>query len=324
MRLSGRQRPVSAGIIKRLDAFEPHFKTVIRPALGQISEPALKAIEAGGKRLRPALVMISADVGGALDDPRVMQACGAVELVHLASLVHDDVLDASNTRRGVSTINAEYGQRRAVIIGDYLFGLAFDLLAKGNNNALIGPLAKASVELSRGELRQRQTLRRLDQTVDDYLEKTYAKTAALFVAACMMGARAAGLGPKEEGLLEDYAGSLGMAFQIYDDILDFTGTEGELGKPVGSDLREGTVTLPIIYTLLSGARQSVQAALAEPSAEAVARAVADVQDCGAIDEAKKVARGYVERAQGAVVGLPANQAQRDMISLGNFVIDRYH
>ncbi len=324
MRLPTKKRPVSAGIVRQLKDFEPYFATVVRPAVPGISEPALKAIEAGGKRLRPALVMIAAGTGDDVDDEQLLRACAAVELVHLASLVHDDVLDASNTRRGVSTINAEYGRRRAVIIGDYLFGLAFDLLAGGNDNRLIEPLARSAVELSSGELRQRRTLRDLDQSVEDYLEKIYAKTAALFVAACTMGSRLAGLGSEHEQIFEDYAGSLGMAFQIYDDILDFTGDEDALGKPVGSDIREGTVTLPMIYALSLDKSGSVGAALAAPTTDAVKAAVSSILEGGAIDEAKKVARRYVVSAQAAAGLLPQSQSRKDMISLGNFVIDRYH
>ena len=324
MRLPIKRRPVSAGIVRQLKEFEPHFATVVRPAASRISKPALKVIEAGGKRLRPALVMIAADVGDDVDEDQLKRACSAVELVHLASLVHDDVLDASNTRRGVSTINADCGRRRAVVIGDYLFSLAFDLLAAGNDNGLIEPLVRASVELSSGELRQRRSLRRLDQSVDDYLEKIYAKTAALFVAACAMGSRLAGLGSEYERILEGYAGSLGMAFQIYDDILDFTGDEDVLGKPVGSDVREGTVTLPMIYALSLEKSGSVSAALADPTPEAVGAAIESVLVSGAIEEAKKVARRYVETAQAAVAALPESRSRRDMISLGNFAIDRYH
>ncbi len=324
MRLQTKQKPVSAGIVRQLKEFESYFTTVLRPAGSSISGPALKAIEAGGKRLRPALVMIAAYIGDDVDKEQLKRACAAVELVHLASLVHDDVLDASSTRRGVSTINAECGRRRAVTIGDYLFGLAFDLLAAGNDNGLIEPLAKASVELSSGELRQRRTLRRLDQSVDDYLEKIYAKTAALFVAACTMGSRLAGLGSEYERLLEEYAGSLGMAFQIYDDILDFNGDEKVLGKPVGSDIREGTVTLPMIFALSLDKSGAVGAALVDSTTAAVETAVESVLASGAIDEAKKVARRYVETAQAAAAALPASRSRRDMISLGNFVIDRYH
>jgi heptaprenyl diphosphate synthase len=318
------KKPVSNAVLKTLKAFESHFLEVVRQGMPEISEPSQKAIEAGGKRLRPALVIIAAGLGEYVNWDQLMRACSAVELVHLASLVHDDVLDGSYTRRGVSTINANYGQRRAVIIGDYLFGLAFDLLSQGKDNSLMEPLATASIELSSGELRQRQTLRQLDQSVEDYLDKIYAKTAALFVASCLMGARLARLAPEIEDILNRYAGSLGMAFQIYDDILDFTGDEDTLGKPVGSDVREGTVTLPMIHALALDGKGVMRRALENPQPETVTEAVSLVRSSGAVDEAKKTARRFVEEAKEAANLLPNGSAKRDMVSLGNFVIDRYH
>lgn len=319
------KKPVSKAVLRSLRRFEPYFIEVVQgTTIPDISEPSLKAIEAGGKRLRPALVIIAADLADQNDDDQLMRACAAVELVHLASLVHDDVLDSSNTRRGVRTINARYGDRRAVIIGDYLFGRAFDLLAAGDDNSLMEPLAQASIELSSGELLQRQTLQQLDQSVDDYLEKIYAKTAALFVASCSMGARVARLGKSTEATLKQYAGDLGMAFQIYDDILDFTGDASTLGKPVGSDIREGTVTLPMIYGLEHDRDGILRTALRDPQSAAVTDAVKFVQSSGAIARAKDTARQFIDRANALAEQLPNGRAKRDMVSLGNFVIDRYH
>ncbi len=326
MRVRPLKKPVSKAVMSALDQFEQAFLHVLDSAPAQISEPSLAAIRAGGKRLRPALVIISAGLGGNgnIDAAKLHSACCAVELVHLASLVHDDVLDGSDTRRGVSTINANYGPGRAIIIGDYLFGAAFKILAGCRDNELIAPLARASVLLSEGELKQRQTLRQLDQSIDEYLSRIYTKTAALFVAACLMGAGLAGVDEKTSAALETYAGGLGMAFQIFDDILDFTGDEKLLGKPVGSDIREGTVTLPMIYAIKADADQVLAGAILDPRDDAVAGAVARVIDCGAIGQAKAMATRYVDEAMAAAESLPAGAAKQDLLSLGNFVIDRYH
>ena len=324
MRLAAFKKPVSRQVSKALDRFESSFLSVLDPASAEIAKPCLAAIKAGGKRLRPALVIIAAGLGNGVDESKLQTAGAAVELVHLASLIHDDVLVGSKPRRGVSTINANYGHRRAILIGDYLFGLAFQLLAACDDTALIAPLAEASVLLSRGELRQRQALRRLDQTFDEYLERIYAKTAALFVASCLMGARIARLDGGAASALNAYAGGLGIAFQIYDDILDFTGDEKVLGKPVGSDIREGTVTLPMIYALERDGAAVLAEAIVKPTDAAVARAVSHVLACGAINEAKDMAQEYVDKAQTAAALLPDCQAKRDLDSLGNFVIDRYH
>ncbi len=324
MRQMRKKKPVSPGIIRSLKEFEGHFLDVLAGADARIAEPSAQAIEAGGKRLRPALVFISAGLGSGVDRDQLLAACTAVELVHLASLVHDDVLDGSNMRRGISTINANYGERRAVQIGDFLFGLAFDVLATTGDNDLARPLARASVELSSGELKQRRTLRDLDQPIDEYLEKVFAKTAALFVAACAMGARLAGLDQNSIKALTDYAAGLGTAFQIFDDILDFSGDERALGKPVGSDIREGTVTLPMIYALECDGSQVLSRAISDPEANSLESAVGFVLESGAIDRAKIKAREYVEQAKDAAGRLPRGSARSDLLSLGNFVIDRYH
>jgi heptaprenyl diphosphate synthase len=324
MKLAVDKKPVSRKTLKKLKEFERHFESRLAAASPEISGPSLTAVKAGGKRLRPALVIICAGLGHDPDRSRLLDACAAVELVHLASLVHDDVLDAAATRRGVSTVHADYGQRRAVQLGDYLFGLAFRLLADHDDNALIEPLARASVQLSRGELEQRRTLRRLDQSVDDYMDKIFTKTAALFVASCAIGARLGGLKPEQEAALEEYAGNLGMAFQVYDDILDFTGDEATLGKPVGSDLREGTVTLPMIFALNHDGEGLVAKALLRPEGTAIDEAVDFINGGPAIDQARAMAKKFVSQAENAVDRLPDSPAARELISLGKFVVDRYH
>jgi len=324
MRMPPVKKPVSKQVITSLTLFEAAFLTIFNRVDQRISEPSLTAIKAGGKRLRPALVIIAAGLGSGVDESKLQNACAAVELVHLASLIHDDVLDGSDTRRGVSTINANYGHRRAVLIGDYLFGTAFRLLAACEDNFLLAPLAEASVLLSQGELQQRQALRDLDQTTEDYLARIYTKTAALFVASCLIGARLAGLSEPVAGALREYAEGLGIAFQIYDDILDFTGDEKVLGKPVGSDIREGTVTLPMIFGLRLDKAGVLANAIMKPEDKSVRIAVAHVIDCGAIDQSKALATKYVDRAMSAADALPSGPAKKDLLSLGKFVIDRYH
>jgi heptaprenyl diphosphate synthase len=324
MRLALNKKPVSRETLRALKEFESHFESRLASASPEIAGPSLTAVKAGGKRLRPALVIICSGMGGKVERSKLLDACAAVELVHLASLVHDDVLDDAATRRGISTVHADYGRRRAVQLGDYLFGLAFGLLADAGDNSLIKPLAEASVQLSIGELEQRRTLRQLDQSVGDYLDKIFTKTAALFVASCTIGARLGGLRPEHEAALEEYAGSLGMAFQVYDDILDFTGDEATLGKPIGSDLREGTVTLPMIYALKGDPEGLVAKAVLEPEDLAVAEAVDLIKEGPAIDEARATAKEFVSRAKRALERLPDSPARQELISLGNFVVDRYH
>ncbi|HEB12511.1 MAG TPA: polyprenyl synthetase family protein [Actinobacteria bacterium] len=323
MRFFGNKKPVSAKTVSELRAFEKRFVTIFDEVEQNISGPSIGAIKAGGKRLRPALVIICAGLGDRRDPEKLFSSCAAVELVHLASLIHDDVLDASATRRGVSTISADYGPERAINVGNYLFGLSFQLLSDCNDSILIVYLAQSSIYLSQGELQQKQALRCLDQSIDDYLARIYTKTAALFEASCLMGAAIGGLPDTENKYLQDYARSLGMAFQIYDDILDFTSDAKALGKPTGSDIREGTITLPMIFALRRDCKE-LAVAIHEPDQDNVKKAVNAVIDSGAIEEAIEVARGYVNAARRGVNRLPDCPARKDLVSLGNFVIDRYH
>ncbi|HEB12467.1 MAG TPA: polyprenyl synthetase family protein [Actinobacteria bacterium] len=323
MRFFGDKKPVSAKTVSELRAFEKRFLTIFDRAEPNITSPSVAAIKAGGKRLRPALAIICAGLGDRYDHEKMFSSCAAVELVHLASLIHDDVLDDSATRRGVSTISADYGAERAINIGNYLFGLSFQLLADQNDSKLIGYLARASIYLSEGELQQKQVLRRLDQSIDDYLTRIYTKTAALFEASCLMGASIGGLPDSYNKYLQEYARSLGMAFQIYDDILDFTGDARALGKPTGSDIREGTITLPMIFALQRDGKELIRA-IRDPDQDNIKEAVDAVIECGAIEEATKVAKGYVDTAGREVNKLPECPARKDLVSLGNFVIDRYH
>ncbi len=295
MRFFGNKKPVSVKTISQLRAFEKKFLTIFDGVDQNVSEPSIKAIKAGGKRLRPVLAIICAGLGGRRDPQKLINSCAAVELVHLASLIHDDVLDASATRRGESTISVDYGVERAINIGNYLFGLSFQLLSDSNDNILITHLAQASIYLSRGELQQKQALRRLDQSIDDYLARIHTKTAALFEASCLMGAAISGLPGTENKYLREYARSLGIAFQIFDDILDFTSDSQTLGKPTGSDIREGTITLPMIFALRLGCDELAKA-INDPTQDNVKKAVDAVIECGAIEEATEVAKDYVDAA----------------------------
>lgn len=317
------RKPVSKGVLVELKRFEARFLSVIEASARDISEPCVKVVEAGGKRLRPALVIICASLGNKTNSEELFLSAMGVELIHLASLVHDDILDAAKTRRGVPTINESYGEKQAILIGDYLFGLSFQLLSDCGNNSLITPLASASLFLSEGELRQRRDLRRLDQSVHDYLDRIYAKTAALFEASCSMGAIIGGLSSVDQERLREYARGLGIAFQIYDDILDFTGDEKVLGKPTGNDIREGTVTLPMIFALEKNCLELAEA-IDDPAQEKVEEAVVAVKRCGAIEQARSLAKEYVEKAEAAAGNLRESQGKKDLISLGKFVIDRYH
>jgi geranylgeranyl pyrophosphate synthase len=247
--------------------------------VGRISEGALTA---GGKRLRPTLAFLSSPVGGA---PSV-RAGAAVELVHMATLVHDDLVDGAPVRRGQAAAWREYGEVGAKAAGDFLFARAFSVLAEEGDAGRIAVLARASLALARGEAMQRLQLHDPDTRIEDYLERCALKTGALFEAACVLGG-----GSGEYGLL------LGVAFQIADDILDCEGETIETGKVPGTDLRDGTPTLPLL--LAAQEDPVVRDALAGGPREG---ALVRVADSGALARSREVARDYARRAQASLDG----------------------
>jgi heptaprenyl diphosphate synthase len=202
-------------------------------------------ISSGGKRLRPLLTILSGSQFKA-NRNQLVTAGTAVELIHLASLVHDDIIDKAGTRRGVSSVNAKWGDKTAVLMGDYLFAKAFGLLAKEKLYAILQMVVDCIQEMCDGEIEQDKDKFNLKQTGGNYYRRIYQKTAKLIGVCCRAGAITANATREEQLALEQYGLHLGFAFQITDDILDFTGQEEALGKPVASDLAQGNLTLPVL------------------------------------------------------------------------------
>src|SRR5438128_3185455 len=203
---------------------------------------------AGGKRLRPAMVLLASKLVGNGASSAV-QLGAVVELVHAATLVHDDVIDAAQTRRGRPSTNIKWGNHTCVLAGDWLYMQAFQIAVRERNFRVLDILIGLTQMMVEGELLQLERIGRIDVSEADYLELVHRKTAGLFSACARLGALVAGADSNIEDKLGDYAWNLGMAFQLIDDVLDFTAREQTLGKPVGGDLREGKITLPLIYAL---------------------------------------------------------------------------
>jgi geranylgeranyl pyrophosphate synthase len=214
----------------------------------ELATPAGETLSAGGKRLRPLLVFICGGAGGgnSIDSKPLLRAGAAVELVHMASLVHDDVLDDAPVRRGRPTVYAAAGRGTATATGDFLFSRAFALLAQNRDREQVRALSDACFALSRGELTQRQDAYARPLSVERYLERCELKTASLFAAACTLGSLAAGRAGPEVQALAAFGRRVGLAFQLLDDLLDAAGTTETIGKRRGTDLLDGTVTLPLI------------------------------------------------------------------------------
>jgi geranylgeranyl pyrophosphate synthase len=265
-----------------------------RPA-GTLGEACTVTLAAGGKRLRPLLVFLTCAKEKRIGDGHYA-AAAAVELVHSATLVHDDVLDRAELRRGQPTLMARYGAPLSTSAGDYLFSTAFELLAGAGSPASVTRLAQASLDLSRGELLQMEQTADFDLTLDGYSERCRLKTASLFSAACQLGALLSGCSPGTVAAMDEFGRCLGLSFQISDDILDFTGDEAETGKRPGADLRDGTVTLPLVLAMRRdpSIRDMVDGGLSE---EGVAEVCRRVVLSGTLDETRAQGEAFVMRAK---------------------------
>jgi geranylgeranyl pyrophosphate synthase len=260
-----------------------------------VAQAGGETLHAGGKRLRPTLVYLSAPVG-ARATPAVEIAAAAVELVHMATLVHDDVLDEAPLRRGHPTAWSTHGEAIAVATGDYLFARAFAELAALRDAISIRILSTTSCELARGELLQAQQARDPGVAAEDVLERCRLKTGRLFAAACALGGRFGGLDADACAALERFGESLGLAFQLADDVLDCAGDPKRTGKALGTDLRDGTTSLPLL--LAAQADPVLAAALREPvAAPDVLPLLARVAATGALDQVRDTAESYARRAE---------------------------
>lgn len=272
-----------------------------------LAEAAGSTLAAGGKRFRPLLVFVC----GA-DGPYAQLIFGAVavELVHMATLIHDDLIDGAPTRRGEPTVAATWGSQRALASGDFLLARAFSELAASGQDAAMTVLSGACLRLAQGELAQRHAIRDATITVASYLERCELKTASLFEAACRLGALAAQRSDAVVEALAEFGARIGLAFQILDDVLDIDGDPAKTGKAVGTDLREGTVTLPLI---LAGTKQArlIETALAVKTDEEVAAVCAAIGRSGALAESRASAQELVEEAKSVIptAALGDDQAQ---------------
>jgi geranylgeranyl pyrophosphate synthase len=288
--------------------------------------PAADTLAAGGKRVRPLLVFCSAP-RAALEDEgarnRLLSAAAAVELVHMATLVHDDLLDGATMRRGRPTVAEALGPERAVSTGDFLFARAFGELTRTGLPRAVQALAAAALDLSRGEMDQQRAAFDLDLSEDAYLSRCRHKTAALFSVACRLGALVGGAGPDAEERLAAFGENVGMAFQIFDDILDLAGAPAETGKRRGTDLCDGTVTLPVILALRlePGLRGQVAQARRGPALEALCDRLAGHPGLGL---ARERALAFVASAREAIRDRPVDGAdRRALLEIADGVVDRY-
>lgn len=287
---------------------------------GRLGAACGTTLAAGGKRLRPLLVFLCAAPERGLSDGHHAAAV-AVELVHMATLVHDDVLDGAVLRRGQPTVVASHGPRVSSAAGDYLFAAAFETLAAAADPRAVSLLADTSLDLSRGELLQMEQVRDYSLALPAYEERCRLKTAGLFSAACCLGARFSGASDTTLAALTEYGRCLGLAFQIADDILDYAGDAGKSGKRIGTDLRDGTVTLPLMAALQRDA--GLAALLAgEMDDAAVTEICHRIRDSGGLQAAADEAAAYVNQAREALTPAAGELDIEPLILIARMAADR--
>ena len=290
----------------------------------ELNDAALHLLKAGGKRLRPVFVLLAGRFGN-YDLERLSRVAVALELIHMATLVHDDVIDDAATRRGQPTVKAKWDEKMAMYTGDYILGKALSVIAELDEPDIHRILSHAMVQMVIGEMEQLRMFYRLDQSVRDYLLRIRRKTALLIAVSCQLGAMAAGVPHPMANRLYAYGYNAGMAFQIRDDILDFQGTEKQLGKPPGSDMRQGNITLPVLYAMKDPAvRTAVEnaARYGTTDEDALKRAIAMVRRHPGIKEADALSRRYVGKAVRALSALPDSSAKDDFKAIAKFLADR--
>ena len=276
----------------------------------------------GGKRLRPALALLAGKFGQ-YDLELLVPLAASIELLHTATLVHDDVIDNAATRRGRPTVNSLFRNTTTIMVGDYMFAHAADFVARTGNVRVIRLFSQALMAITRGEIRQDMTAFDARQTVDHYLQRISGKTASLFAAACEGGAVVTGATEDRVQALREYGHNLGMAFQIVDDILDFMGDENEMGKPVGSDLMQGTLTLPSLLLMDRHPQDNPVGKLFSQRRrqEHLSQAVEMIRSSDIPQESYGMAAGFGRRAEEALATLPANEARDTLRDIVHYVLD---
>jgi len=299
-----------------------------------IPQLAAHIVAAGGKRLRPLLTLAAARLcgypgpaGGPLDGARHVDLAACVEFIHTATLLHDDVVDESQLRRGLASANAIFGNKASVLVGDFLLARAFQLMVDDGSLVVLSILSRAAATIAEGEVLQLQTQNDLTTTEDQYLEVIQGKTAALFAAACEVGAVIANRPACEQEALATFGMNLGIAFQLVDDALDYAANQATLGKTVGDDFREGKVTLPVLAAYQAGdetERAFWRRAIEEGTLDEgdLDRALRLMEERGAIEATLARARGFALAARGALAVFPDGPVRRILADVADFTVSR--
>ena len=289
-----------------------------------INQVADYIINSGGKRLRPALVLLSAGVFGKIET-RHHKLAAVVEFIHTATLLHDDVVDESALRRGRATANTLFGNAASVLVGDFVYSRAFQMMVGVQNMRVMDILAEATNIIAEGEVLQLLNINDADISDDDYLRVIHYKTAKLFEAATRLGAVICQASTEDENAMAEYGMRLGTAFQLIDDVLDLSGNSEDIGKSLGDDIAEGKPTLPLLYAMRHGdAKQSqlIRNAIEQGGLEDFSAIIKAVEQTGALDYVRNIAKQEAELACKAIQHLPSTPQLQALIQLAEFSVSR--
>ena len=308
----------------RLDQVEQALEKSVRvESSGLLSETSSYLIAAGGKRFRAMLVLLAGYFGDAAD-PRLIPGSVSIELVHLATLYHDDVIDEAEARRGAPSANTRWDNTIAILTGDFLFARASEISTDLGTD-VCRLLARTIAVLCDGQIREVDSSAKVDQEVANYLGIIRRKTASLIATSCRLGGMLSEATPERTDILEAFGDALGMAYQLSDDIMDITASQMELGKEPGVDLKEGVYTLPVLHALAHDERGEELARIlgqGSPDGELLDRALEIVRDGGSIDHARAAVTDEVARATALAERLPAGPARHALIQLARFLAAR--
>ncbi len=316
-----------SGIQADLDVVEQTFQERASSGLDLLNLASAHALSSPGKRLRTALTLLSGKLGDYLFE-KLLLVSVAFEMVHLATLIHDDIIDHADTRRGIPTVNARWGEGVAILLGDYLFARTAGIIADLNDTRVIRLFSETVATVCEGTILETLSVGQLDLSVEAYFERISRKTACLMAACCKGGAIVSNASAEQADALYNFGLNLGTAFQIVDDVLDYTGSEESVGKPTGNDLRQGVITLPLIYALQAqnnGHSEEIrQLLLAKNSADdRLNKTIHWVAEGPGIHAALEEADRFGQRARDALGIFPASKDREVLEELTYFVLERH-
>jgi len=309
-----------------LNAVDTVIRQKLHSEVALVNQIADYIISAGGKRIRPVLVLLMANAYGYRGRDH-HQLAAVVEFIHTATLLHDDVVDESSLRRGRKTANALFGNAASVLVGDFLYSRAFQMMVAVGDIRIMQILADATNVIAEGEVLQLLNMHDPDVSEERYTQVIRSKTAKLFEAAAQLGTLIAGASDDEIEAAAEYGRSLGTAFQLIDDVLDYSGQADDIGKNVGDDLREGKATLPLIYLMEHGTpeqRELVRSCIENGDEQHFDAVLQAVTTSGALDYTKRKAEEASARATASIAGLPDNPFKDALLKLSAFAVNRNH